>query len=213
MEEVFHTGSGYKGVYHLEEAVNTTSAGYQDATANSTDGTGQNMALTEIKGRTLTVWVNMNKELTIVHVEIENRSQETMEITPYTLMLLDGDRKLIKPFHPRHLAHSYTENASYAISQAQKAEETAQYALSTAEDLNSESQLFPVTHALSKDLEQEVVSLRDEMKTTISQVKQARAQIRKSRSILSEEAKELRIIVTKNTKHTSRGITHSLYIN
>ena len=44
-------GSNYKGVYHLQEAVNTTAGGYNDSTSNSRDGTGVSMALSAPAGK------------------------------------------------------------------------------------------------------------------------------------------------------------------
>jgi hypothetical protein len=43
--------SAYKAVYHLGEAVNTTSGGYIDSTANDSDLTGVSMAMTEQAGQ------------------------------------------------------------------------------------------------------------------------------------------------------------------
>ena len=43
--------STYKGVWHLQEAVNTTAGGYEDSTSNGQDMTGVSMALTEVNGK------------------------------------------------------------------------------------------------------------------------------------------------------------------
>jgi len=43
--------SGYLGVYHLEEAVNTNPGGYNDSTSNLYHGTGVDMTATEVGGK------------------------------------------------------------------------------------------------------------------------------------------------------------------
>ncbi len=47
---VFDTANGYKAVYHLGEAANTTAGGYADATLNAYNGTGSSMSNTAVAG-------------------------------------------------------------------------------------------------------------------------------------------------------------------
>jgi hypothetical protein len=73
----------------------------------------------EGESQTITSWINLSPELTVVSMKLENRSTDRVEITPPAFTLLNGERTLVKPYYARDLAQSYLDSASTALDRAQ----------------------------------------------------------------------------------------------
>jgi len=79
----------------------------------------QPTVVTEGKSVAMSSWMNVSDDLTVVYVEMDNRLDESIEVIPSQFTLLNGQRRLIKPYYPKELAQTYLDNSYYQLNKAQ----------------------------------------------------------------------------------------------